>query len=78
MLGELLLQHGDGWYAEVVCPECGQTTKSNGRRTRMLIHAEGKAKVKRTHRRCPDCGQGISPLEHRLQLLEQLQLLGLA
>ena len=24
MLGELLLQHGDGRYEEEVCPECGQ------------------------------------------------------
>ena len=24
MLGELLLQHGDGRCEEVVCPECGQ------------------------------------------------------
>ena len=60
MLGELLLQHGDGRYEEEVCPECGQKTKSNGRRTRTVIHAEGKVKVKR-HRLCPDCGQGIFP-----------------
>ena len=59
MLGELLLQHGDGRYEEVVCPECGRETKSNGRRTRTVIHAEGQVKVKRTHRLCPDCGQGI-------------------
>ena len=26
MLGELLLQHGDGRYEEVACPECGQET----------------------------------------------------
>ena len=61
MLGELLLQHGDGRYEEVVCAECGQETKSNGRRTRTVIHAEGEVKVKRTHRRCPECGQGIFP-----------------
>ena len=61
MLGELLLQHGDGRYEEEVCPECGQATKSNGRRTRTVVHAEGQVKLKRTHRRCPDCGQGIFP-----------------
>ena len=61
MLGELLLQHGDGRYEEVACPECGQQTKSNGRRTRTVIHAEGNVQVKRTHRLCPGCGQGIFP-----------------
>ncbi len=61
MLGELLLQHGDGRYEEVVCPECGQQTKSNGRRTRTILHAEGNVQVKRTHRLCPECGQGFSP-----------------
>ncbi len=61
LMGELLLQHGDGRYEKVVCPECGQETKSNGRRTRTVIHAEGEVKVKRSHRRCPDCGQGIFP-----------------
>ena len=53
MLGELLLQHGDGRYEDSVCAESGQETKSNGRRTRTIIHAEGQVKVKRTHRRCP-------------------------
>ena len=61
MLGEWLLQHGDGRYEEVVCPECGQETKSNGRRTRTVNHAEGEVKVKRSHRRCPECGQGFFP-----------------
>ena len=61
MLGELVLQQGDGRYEEEDCPACGQKTKSNGRRTRTVIHAEGQVKVKRTHRRCPDCGQGIFP-----------------
>ena len=61
MLGELLLQHGDGRYEEVACPECGQRTKSNGRRTRTVQHAEGQVEVKRTHRLCPQCGQGIFP-----------------
>ncbi len=61
MPGELLLQHGDGRYEEVVCPECGQGTKSNGQGTRTVKHAEGQVKVKRTHRLCPACGQGIFP-----------------
>ena len=30
MLGELLLQHGDGRYEEVACPECGQQTNRMG------------------------------------------------
>ena len=51
----------EGRYEEVACPECGQETKSNGRRTRTVIHAEGQVKVKRTHRLCPACGQGIFP-----------------
>ena len=61
MLGALLLQHGDGRYEEVACPACGQKTKSNGRRTRTVRHAEGEVEVKRTQRRCPECGQGIFP-----------------
>lgn len=61
MLGEMLLQHGDGRYEEVACPECGTKTQSNGRRTRTIVHAEGEVKVKRAHRLCPDCGQGIFP-----------------
>ena len=40
MLGELLLQHGDERYEEVACPACGQATKSNGRRTRTVSHAD--------------------------------------
>ena len=61
MLGELVLQHGDGSYAEAVCPQCGEEMKSNGRRTRTVIDAEGEVKVTRAHRRCPDCGQGVFP-----------------
>ncbi|MXZ20841.1 MAG: YgiT-type zinc finger protein [Caldilineaceae bacterium SB0665_bin_25] len=59
MFGELLLQHGDRRYEEVECAECGQKTKSNGRRTRTILHVEGQVEVKRTHRSCPECGQGI-------------------
>lgn len=61
MLGEMLLQHGDGRYEEGACPECGTKTQSNGRRTRTIMHAEGEVKVKRAHRLCPDCGQGVFP-----------------
>ena len=61
MLGEMLLQHGDGRYEEVECPQCGQKTNSNGRRTRTVLHAEGEVEVTRTHRLCPECGQGIFP-----------------
>jgi len=61
MLGDFVLQHGDGRYEEANCPQCGQEMKSNGRRTRTVIDAEGEVKVKRAHRRCPDCGQGIFP-----------------
>ncbi len=61
MLGALLLQHGDGRYEEVECSACGQATESNGRRLRRVSHAEGQVEVKRTHRRCSECGQGIFP-----------------
>ena len=61
MLGELVLQHGDGRYEEAVCERCGAEMKSNGRRTRTVIDAEGEAKVTRSHRRCPECGQGVFP-----------------
>ena len=71
MLGEMLLQHGDGRYEEVECPQCGQKTNSNGRRTRTVLHAEGQVEVKRTHRLCPNVGRGFSPLDRRLQLIEQ-------
>lgn len=61
MLGDFVLQHGDGRYEEANCSQCGQEMKSNGRRTRTVIDAEGEVKVKRAYRRCPDCGQGIFP-----------------
>ena len=44
MPGELLLQHGNGRWAEPVCPHCGQEMKSNRRRTRSALHAAEVAK----------------------------------
>ena len=44
MLGELELQQGDGRYEEEDCPACGQKTKSNGRRTRTVIHVRRASK----------------------------------
>ena len=61
MLGEMVQQHGDGRYEEVVCPECGEKMKSRGRRRRKVLHAEGEVKIKRGYHRCPECGQGIFP-----------------
>ena len=61
MLGEMVQQHGDGRYEEVVCPDCGEKMKSRGRRRRKVLHAEGEVKIKRGYHRCPECGRGISP-----------------
>ena len=61
LLGELVQQHGDGRYAEVVCPDCGEKMKSRGRRRRKVQHAEGEVKIKRGYHRCPQCGRGIFP-----------------
>ena len=58
-LRKFLLQQGDGSYKAEICPERGQKTKSNGRRT--ALHAEKEAKAKRTHRLCPDCRPGTPP-----------------
>ena len=74
MLAELVLQHGDGRYEEADCPQCGREMKSNGRRTRAVIHAEGAVKVRRSHRHCPDCGQGFFPLDRRLNLTKHVSL----
>jgi len=60
-LGKLLSQLGDGRYEEVIGPQRGRKTKSNGRRT--LLHAEKEVKVKPAHRLCPDCRQGTPPPE---------------
>ena len=61
LLGELVQQHGDGRYEEVVCPDCGVKMKSRGRRRRKVLHAEGEVKIKRGYQRCPECGRGIFP-----------------
>ena len=68
LLGEVGHQHGDGRYEEVVCPDCGEKMESSGRRRRTVNHAEEEVKIKRAYRRCPECGQGISPLDQRLHL----------
>ena len=61
LLGELVQQHGDGRYEEVVCAACGEEMKSSGRRRRKVLHAEGEVEIERGYHRCPGCGRGIFP-----------------
>ena len=62
MLGELVLQHGDGRYEEEVC----SVVRRRIERKAHAHDAEGQVKVANATVR------GFFPLDQRLQLIEQL------
>jgi hypothetical protein len=47
LLKGLARQHGDGRYAEVNCPECGERMEASGQRRRGVLHSEGETTLAR-------------------------------
>ena len=61
LLNQLSVQHGDGRYAEVTCPTCGERMEASGQRRRQVVHAEGDVELERAYHHCPECGRGFFP-----------------
>ena len=68
LLQKLALQEGDGKYAEVTCPDCGEKMNASGHRIRWVVHSEGETELERSYHHCPECGSGLFPLDLRLNL----------
>ena len=61
LLKQLAEQHGDGRYAEAMCPTCGEKMEGSGERSRQVAHSEGDVELERAYHHCPECGRGLFP-----------------
>lgn len=61
LLQQLALQQGNGRYAEVTCPECGERMEASGQRKRGVVHSEGETQLERAYHHCAECGSGLFP-----------------
>lgn len=61
LLERLAVQHGDGRYAEAICPTCGEKMEASGQRSRQVAHPEGEVELGRAYHHCPECGSGLFP-----------------
>jgi len=53
-----------------VCPHCGANLEGKGKKKRRLqLRGGNEVEIEREYGKCPECGQGVFPLDRELELL---------